>query len=129
MRICQKCGEQVKDHFVLCRKCAVQPRQSVAPPRRLLWSILISSALMSVLAVVLADCIQFLLVTNRSHGIFQVFLWNALTPTDTNFVWFMAVRAIISFLVLWPLTRLGFRDRMVWSYLVGGWIIVDLLMV
>ena len=54
-------------------------------------------------------------------------LWFAVAPTQVAFLWFTALRATFSFILLWRLATLGFRDWTIWICLVVGWTIVDIV--
>ena len=69
MRICPKCGEQIEEQFDSCWKCAAEPKPVIAPAKRLTWSYFILAGIMSVLAVMLADILQYLLIADRGYGL------------------------------------------------------------
>jgi hypothetical protein len=48
--------------------------------------------------------------------------------TNPSFAGYIAIRTIITFVILWHLAKLGFRDRTVWMCLADWWTIVNFLL-
>lgn len=136
MRLCPKCGEPIEDPFDSCWKCAGKPEPAepaVAQVPRLTWKFFILAAFMSVLAVLLADFIQYDVLASRAGAFDQKFLWYVVIKgkfgaANPGLAGYIAIRTIITFVILCQLVKLGFRDRTVWMCLAGWWTIVNFLL-
>jgi len=93
-------------------------------PKKWSWHFFGLSALMSLLAPLLADCLQSLSVASSGIRFYQATLWMYL-DNPSGFCLFVGARALVTFLFLWLLAGLGFRGRTVWIFFAVLWTVAD----
>ena len=82
---------------------------------------------MAILAPLLADCLQSLVVVRSGIRFYQA-IFSLYLASPEGLCVFVGVRAIITFLILWFFVRIGFRDRTVWICLAILWLFADYML-
>ena len=109
------------------RKRIMETEHPVLSVTRLSWRFFVLTALMSILAPLLADCLQSFSVVRSGIRFYQAIFSLYLDSPGALYV-FVVVRAIVTFLVLWFFARPGFRGRIVWLCFVVLWTIADFML-
>jgi hypothetical protein len=73
---------------------------------------------MGVLAPVVADGFHSIIVVNRGIRFYQAEFGDL---GDVRYWLFLGIRAVVSFLVLWPFAKVPFRHRLAWLCCVVVW--------
>lgn len=127
MWVCPKCGEKLEDQFDSCWKCAPKSESKESSGRPLTWSFYVSAAVSAILAPLLADGLHTFFVYQGGIRIYQGAFWWYLVSTMGAGV-YVAVRAIITFLVIGFFVRNGFRDRTIWICSAALWLVIDFML-
>jgi hypothetical protein len=124
MWTCPKCSEPIEDQFDSCWNCAAATKPPDASPLRLSAKFFLLATPMSLLAPVLADCLQSVYVMAEGTRYYQAILSTYLTQPE-GVVIIVGVRALITLALLRFLVKSGFRGRTVWLVLVALWLTFD----
>ncbi len=119
MWTCPKCGEKIEGQFDSCWKCAASPQQVELSKHRLTASFFLLALVMAVLAPALADCIHSASVVSRGIRLYNAPLEHISSLAFWNL---LAIRAMVTFLVIWFFARLRFGHIFVWVCLVILWL-------
>ena len=122
MWTCAKCGEKIEDQFDSCWKCSVMPEPVQKMRRPLTLSFFMLAVFMSGLAPLLADLIHSAYVVIGGSRMYNAELSYI---ASSGFWIFLATRAVLTFLLVWVLAKIGFAHMLVWSCSVILWLFVD----
>lgn len=113
----------MEDQFDSCWRCAAAPEEALEPIVRLGWQFFLVAGVAALLAPLLADGVQSLFEVRPYQRIYSFLYLGSAWGASV----FVGLRAILTFLTLWCLVKLGFRDRAIWICLAVLWFVIDLM--